>query len=413
MTFVVTWREVRTEQLVRRVGLQERAELLAERLQEILEPVLRYGSVAQIGDLTEGLATNEHIVGAAIYDIDGRPLAMSSAFAKGLDGRPGVRSHCGSPDTACGAFVTMGGVPTYVSSTPLHRDHTTTAVLTMVHDASGLSMSSAWLWWAALWHVAPPLLLIALGTMGAVQLTILRPIAKTAKWMRDLRNGRSLAPPHPGDGGLLDPISVEAASLAQSLASARAAAEEEARLRDAGDSRWTAERLRVGVQKSLQGTRLFVVSNREPHEHVHRGKGIAALVPASGLVTALEPVLCACDGTWIAHGSGNADLEVVDERNRVRVPPDSPRYTLRRVWLSHEEQQGYYFGFANEGLWPLCHIAHTRPTFRAERLGALPSGEPEVRGRGARGTGGHRASVPPGAGLSLCAAAGAGQGGAA
>jgi trehalose 6-phosphate synthase len=82
-------------------------------------------------------------------------------------------------------------------------------------------------------------------------------------------------------------------------------------------------------------------------------------------VTALEPVLNACDGTWIAHGSGDADLEAVDANDCLRVPPDDPRYTLRRVWLSKEQEEGYYYGFANEGLWPLCHIAHTRPIFRA------------------------------------------------
>jgi trehalose 6-phosphate synthase len=84
------------------------------------------------------------------------------------------------------------------------------------------------------------------------------------------------------------------------------------------------------------------------------------------LVTALEPVLCACDGTWIAHGSGDADREMVDQHDRLRVPPEDQHYTLRRVWLTKEEEEGYYYGFANEGLWPLCHIAHTRPIFRAD-----------------------------------------------
>jgi trehalose 6-phosphate synthase len=91
---------------------------------------------------------------------------------------------------------------------------------------------------------------------------------------------------------------------------------------------------------------------------------VQAVVPASGLVTALQPVLCACDGTWVAHGSGEADLETVDGHDRLRVPPEEPKYTLRRVWLTKEEEEGYYYGFANEGIWPLCHIAHTRPTFR-------------------------------------------------
>jgi trehalose 6-phosphate synthase len=83
------------------------------------------------------------------------------------------------------------------------------------------------------------------------------------------------------------------------------------------------------------------------------------------LVTGLEPILRACDGTWVAHGSGNADHETVDARDCLRVPPDNPRYTLRRVWLNKKQEEGYYLGFSNEGLWPLCHIAHTRPTFRA------------------------------------------------
>ena len=86
--------------------------------------------------------------------------------------------------------------------------------------------------------------------------------------------------------------------------------------------------------------------------------------PASGLVTALEPIMRACSGTWIAHGSGSADREVVDAHDRVAAPAEDPAYQLRRVWLTQGGGSGYYYGFANEGLWPLCHIAHVRPTFR-------------------------------------------------
>ena len=84
------------------------------------------------------------------------------------------------------------------------------------------------------------------------------------------------------------------------------------------------------------------------------------------MVTAVEPVMRACSGTWIAHGSGTADREVVDKQGKVMVPPDHPEYSLRRIWLSEEEEKGYYYGFANEGLWPLCHIAHVRPVFRTD-----------------------------------------------
>jgi trehalose-6-phosphate synthase len=168
------------------------------------------------------------------------------------------------------------------------------------------------------------------------------------------------------DLDLFKPLASEVVTLAESLSQARSAAESEARLREASESMWTADRLAVQVQTRLDGGRLFVVSNREPYIHQRNGKSLEVVVPPSGLVTALEPVLEACDGTWIAHGSGDADTEVVDIQDRLRVPPDDPRYTLRRVWLNKEEEEGYYYGFANEGFWPLCHIAHTRPIFRAQ-----------------------------------------------
>jgi trehalose 6-phosphate synthase len=109
------------------------------------------------------------------------------------------------------------------------------------------------------------------------------------------------------------------------------------------------------------------MANREPYIHERQKDGSIRVVhPASGLVTALEPVMRACSGTWVAHGSGSADRETVDRHDRVAVPPGEPSYMLRRVWLTPEEEKGYYYGFANEGLWPLCHVAHTRPEFRAD-----------------------------------------------
>jgi alpha,alpha-trehalose-phosphate synthase [UDP-forming] len=153
--------------------------------------------------------------------------------------------------------------------------------------------------------------------------------------------------------------------MTESLIAARAAAETEARLRDAGEHQWTAERLAVHIRELFGASRIFVLSNREPYMHVLQGRETVCTVPPSGLVTAIEPVLRACDGVWVAHGSGSEDAQNVDEHDRLRVPPGDPRYTLRRVWLSSEEEAGYYDGFANEGLWPLCHIAHTRPIFRA------------------------------------------------
>ncbi|ACF02335.1 Alpha,alpha-trehalose-phosphate synthase (UDP-forming) [Rhodopseudomonas palustris TIE-1] len=127
---------------------------------------------------------------------------------------------------------------------------------------------------------------------------------------------------------------------------------------------WSPTSLQQLLHDILPDAEVLIVSNREPYIHNRDGDGISVQVPASGLVSALEPVIRACGGTWIAHGSGSADHETVDRHNRIDVPPDNPAYVLRRIWISEEEQEGFYYGFANEGLWPLCHIAFVRPLFR-------------------------------------------------
>lgn len=139
----------------------------------------------------------------------------------------------------------------------------------------------------------------------------------------------------------------------------------ERRLADDITITWTPDFIRKLLHEQLAGERIIVVSNREPYIHIQTDDGIEVHRPASGLVTAVEPVMRACSGTWIAHGGGSADRKSVDRRDRIGVPPEHPEYTLRRIWLTAEEEYGYYYGFANEGLWPLCHIAHVRPIFRS------------------------------------------------
>jgi len=129
---------------------------------------------------------------------------------------------------------------------------------------------------------------------------------------------------------------------------------------------WNRERLESVVAERLGGPKMVVVANREPFVHVYDGDEIRCMRPASGLTTALDPVMRACGGVWVAHGSGTADRAVVDERDRLPVPPEDPAYTLRRVWLSKKEELGYYYGFSNQALWPLCHIAYTRPEFDSD-----------------------------------------------
>ena len=128
---------------------------------------------------------------------------------------------------------------------------------------------------------------------------------------------------------------------------------------------WTAERLRAFIAESFDGESIVVLANREPFRHERAADGtITVKRSGGGLVTALEPMVQACSGVWVAHGSGSADRAVVDDRDRIPVPAVRPSYRLRRVWLDADEERGYYAGFANEGLWPLCHQTSVLPIFR-------------------------------------------------
>jgi trehalose 6-phosphate synthase len=124
------------------------------------------------------------------------------------------------------------------------------------------------------------------------------------------------------------------------------------------------EELQALIRTKLKDYPFIVVSNREPYIHTWVGEEIRCLRPASGLTMALDPVMQACGGTWIAHGSGDADPDVADKDGRIPVPAGAPRYTLKRVWLSKNEEAGYYDGFSNQALWPLCHIVYVKPIFR-------------------------------------------------
>jgi trehalose 6-phosphate synthase len=199
--------------------------------------------------------------------------------------------------------------------------------------------------------------LVVLGTlaMAAALLTILSVRLTSLNWTRSLRRALRGERDVTSSVPLLDDVR----ALVQRLGSENGDESER-------DGRWTPQRLRAAVEEQLGDEGLVVVANREPYIHERLADGsVEVLHPASGLVSALEPVMRACAGVWIAHGSGSADREFVDAQSRLWVPPSEQSYRLRRVWMNEEEEQGYYYGLANEGLWPLCHLAYARPVFRS------------------------------------------------
>jgi hypothetical protein len=369
--------QVRTERRNLRSDLSKRAEVLGDSLQETIEPLLEHGPSKNLQRIVARFGQREHLKGVAIYDADGTPVAITAGLPEEFQKEPAAAVRAAQRDAGYGEFLkadsSAGGNdpslgPIHVFALPLHRDGQAAGTLVLYHDTSYIEAQVQHTLRDAFLNAAVQTVLISLLAFVLVRWTFTAPLARTAKWLRTLRSGETNAPPMAPQGEIFDQLHQEVKHLAHDLNAARASAEEEARLRDSNVSMWTAERLRVSLRNKLQEKPLFVVSNREPYLNVYGEKNgsINVIVPASGVVTAIEPVLVACDGTWIAHGSGSADREMSDAHDHQRVPPERPSYTLRRVWLSNEEEKGYYQGFANEGLWPLCHIAHTRPVFRPE-----------------------------------------------
>jgi trehalose-6-phosphate synthase len=362
--------QVRTERRILRNDLSRRAEILGESLQENVEPQFdRPLPDKSLQRLVDRFGQREHLKGVAVYNASGVALAVTSGLASLFQLRPAAAAQAAEHDTGHGEFLRVNDTPVHVYALPLHHSGQLVGTLALVHDATYIDSQVAHTLRDSLVNALVQTLLIAGLAFILVRWTLTGPLTRTAKWLRTLRTGQSHAPPSLPEGELFDQLHHEVTHLARDLSAARATAEEEARLRDTNASLWTAERLRVSLSHKLRNKPLFVIANREPYMHVYSNGTngtVQVIVPASGLVTALEPVLLATDGTWIAHGSGSADREAVDAKDHLRVPPDHPSYTLRRVWLSAEEEKGYYEGFANEGIWPLCHIAHTRPIFRPE-----------------------------------------------
>lgn len=348
-----------------RKDLERHAEVLGESLARNVERDLERDAQHTLQRDVQQFANREHLAGLAVYDPQGHPIDVTKSIEPLMANAPAVVLQGLKENHDTSAFLRMGSASIHIYARPLHQGGELIGILAIVDDSGYIRQESLRIWRQTFLSVLALVILIVLITLLIVRWSIAGPIARTAHWMRALRTGRGAIRIKVPDLELFRPLAREVATFAESLNTARSAAELEARLRETGESMWTADRLAVHVRDRLEDGRLFVVSNREPYMHIRRGKSVELTVPASGLVTAIEPVLRACDGTWVAHGSGDADVDMVDARDRLLVPPDDPRYTLRRVWLTKEEEEGYYYGFANEGLWPLCHIAHTRPLFRA------------------------------------------------
>lgn len=310
---------------------------------------------AKLQEQLRNLMRGERVMGAAVCDKDFNFRAQTPGFPEEL-GCWAIARYTGDGTASdIDAWDTVATLPTgrvEISAMPLTRDGEPLGHLVLLHDLRYIERREA---------QAQNFLMIAFIVLSLMAFGVPMVAVRWARgmWSSELRGLLRGEGTKTGEFQKREfqPILSDVRELVNRMASER----------EDMPGQWTPERLKQTLNRHLHGEKVVIVANREPYIHVRTNDGkVVVQHPASGLVTALEPVMRACSGVWVAHGAGSADRDAVDRHDRVRVPPGEESYYIRRVWLSEEEELGYYYGFSNEGLWPLCHVADTRPIFRAE-----------------------------------------------
>ena len=330
-----------------RADVELRSRLVYTALQGPIVRALADNNQARLANILKGVSEDERILAAGLCDERGRLRGATKLMPKTFSCQNVARSEgeSFSQITNDTRRVLIGAFPIAT------RDHR--VYLVVLHDLSYVDARSGK---AQTYVVAA---LVGVAILVALLAALMAAFVLRG-WMTALRqavdNVRSGRPP---TSALRERSAVELRiqKLLKDLEIGRTPTE-------TAEVEWTPESLHNLLNDALPGAEVIVLSNREPYIHNHSDEGIVLQTPASGLVSALEPIIRACGGTWIAHGSGDADRETVDANDRLDVPPSAPSYKLKRVWISEEEQDGYYYGLANEGLWPLCHNVFVRPIFR-------------------------------------------------
>lgn len=331
--------------------IEIRVQLIAGTMEGPLSELIVSQSKSKLLAYLQRIIQDERLVAIGFCDLNNQLIYKTQTYPKSVSCEEAVSVKSGPMAVlhlAQGA-AHVGVVGLEAGGRPLGR-------LVLLHDMSWAEHRSN----ATKWYLF--YLFVAVGVVIST-VTVLVAHFSWRGWVvgvRDMLRGEGLI-------GLIrdQQLKPELQPVAQDLRIMIRELQSDKRMRDEGQMSWKPATLKMILHDHLTGDEVLIVSNREPYIHNRRDQQIEVQVPASGVVTALEPIMRACSGVWIAHGSGSADCEVVDERSHVRVPPHDPAYEIRRIWMTAEEEDGYYYRFANEGLWPLCHLAHVRPVFRS------------------------------------------------
>lgn len=337
--------------------LSRRSKLIAESTHDYLSETLGARRLTPAARLLDRISRDERLIGAILCSPEGNLLAKSKAVPKtaGCD-QAWKKAQGGS-----GQLVEFETQTLYEAAFPIESDKGVLGYLVLFHDTTYMSERHGPTKTYAVILLVGLSLLFFLITLAVYRWSMNTTINKLKAVFRGVVTGDIATIDESVTRGEFSPIARDLSKVLRELRHAKEVVKDTETALS-----WTPTRLRTEVQKLFGDSQLCVIANREPYVHNKKGNKLEVLLPASGLVTAVEPIVRACSGLWIGHGSGTADRETADASGKLLVPPGKPEYVLKRVWLSKAEEKGYYYGFSNEGLWPLCHIAHTRPHFDSQ-----------------------------------------------
>jgi alpha,alpha-trehalose-phosphate synthase [UDP-forming] len=347
--------------------VKRKARSVAESMEISVKQVLINRDVRAAARIAERFEARERLQGCVIYDYKGEVLAVTKRFAKWNEKKELKPDRIIGDRAPQGGLQKFGEFSVYSYILPITDDYgEALGAVEVIHDTSFVFTRLTEVWKRTSVILVALLSLILVVSILTHRKLFVLPISRLTEWFQHFQRGET-DDGHPIEkSGELGKLADEVEQVALSLRVARKSIIDEAQERVHSEELWTEGKLRDLVRARLEENTLFVVSNREPYIHsLEEATGeVKCMWPASGVVTALDPVLRACGGMWVAHGSGTADRRFVNSKDKLGVPPGDERYILKRVWLTKEEEEGYYYGFSNEGLWPLCHNTHTRPLFR-------------------------------------------------
>ncbi len=365
VAFSFTFYQISSERSKLNGELEKRTADIAEKIVMTRSISNRHNHAVNSKHLIDSINNRYNLLDIAIYN--GNDNIATSNFSSDITNQSlEYISQSIVSDTSIGNYISVNGKDVYQYIKPVKNGNLTSHAIILYADAEYIDsiVNNIWFGNFIRWFIQA--LFVSLVTVVVIRWGFFNPVNKIVDWVKAARFGNiEQLKQHP-PAEFLEPLHKEIVYIAKAMHEAKATAIEEAQLRTNAEAICTSEWLSVEMKNLLQNKNIIVFSNREPYMHIHDGKQIKCIVPASGMITAMEPILKASGGLWIASGTGDADKETVDKNDMVQVPPEEPKYTLKRLWLTKEEEVHFYYGFSNEGLWPLCHIAHTRPTFRAE-----------------------------------------------